>query len=168
MKRRNPSFEMWTPDKRSVARFWSNDGSRWDVGIYGDGGNSQRLQSKRGVTRSYAEKWARGMLAKRMKMIAARNPNVVGERWEYAYRGKKKGVWRMLFAVSTIVRDNGATVTFADGRTVPNEALVRPVGPRNAGNPKRGGMLFRTKASARKYAREHGLKGYSIRKVKRA
>jgi hypothetical protein len=97
-----------------------------------------------------------------------RNPSTVGERWEYTYRGKKKGVWRMLFAVSTIVADHGSTVTFADGRTVPSEDLVRPMGPRNAGNPKSGGMLFRTKASARKYARKHGLKGYSIRKVKRA
>jgi hypothetical protein len=357
------SFETWSPDRRSVARFYSNDGARWDVAIYGDGGE-QRLQSKRGVTKAYGEKWAAGMLAARSKPRAGRNglfgfltekkttyqrdvkgeradlvraakaqraaakrseaerkqtqreiqdeysykmgarhkrenkpakpgesfltapasalgrekahklasraymqgyrqnpvgnptewprayptkaaaesawydsapgrndraryvkrrdgwhivegqdnpknpaaasgpqyrlavlvasgkvrgpmplsvareivastPDAlkrefskknpggaypreshVGERWEYSYRGKKKGVWRDLFATSTIVKDNGATVTFADGRTVPAEALVRS---RNPIGPVKGMAPEGTTAAIRKLAARLGV-----------
>jgi hypothetical protein len=72
---KNPSYEMWAPDRRSVARFYSNDGTRWDVAIYGDKGE-QRLQSKRGVTLATAQKWASKILRERAHR---RNPLPVGK-----------------------------------------------------------------------------------------
>lgn len=52
--------------------------------------------------------------------------SIVGQRWEYAYQARKRGAWRTLFATSVVVADHGDTVTFADGRTEPNDSLVRP------------------------------------------
>ena len=157
---------MWTPDRRAVARFWSNDGRRWDVAIYGDRGE-QRLQSKRGVTKAYAEKWAR-------KMLVARNPQddpraaiayatELARKHAMAGRPKSGGLGigtrggisprDLKLLKSTYSRVYDETRALAGSRSV---------------NPR--ALLFRTRSAALAYARSHGIpkSRYSLKRVQRA
>lgn len=54
----------------------------------------------------------------------------------------------------------------ADARHSKTKALALVNRWLRSQNPSGGALLFRTKASALKYAREHGAKRFSIRKVK--
>jgi hypothetical protein len=63
------------------------------------------------------------------KSVGRENPAQVGERWEYSYRAKKGGKWRLLFGVSTVkaISPDGK-ITFSDGRSIVNkgdDVLVR-------------------------------------------
>ena len=48
------------------------------------------------------------------------------------------------------------------------EHVVRRIKARTIGNPRAGQILFRTRAAAVKYAKSHGAKRFSVRKLRRA
>src|SRR5580692_8255042 len=164
-RRRNPSFEMWTPDKRSVARFWSNEGTRWDVAIYGDRGE-QRLQSKRGVTKATAEKWARKMLTARMRnpaddpRAAVEYATELARKHALSGRPKYKGVTLGIGTRGSISPRDLKLVKSTYSRVYDETKALKGSG---RVNPRQ--MIFRTKADALKYARARGVKKFSIRKL---